>query len=221
MTTRQQKRLELAEAVCRLAMRHRSCGLVEKEGYRPDVTVALHVMQRAAEREGNLKPGALHWLGDAAVELGKAIFEWMEAVGIDPKSHDKAEAKLMAMEIAREVGGEGFEGDITQTEDAKRVWVERTADDRAADVVQEISAGKIKGFGEIRMAIAAEILEAEHVAREPFVRASNAMYEATKHPVDDVGEPLRTAFCEMMKAAWRWLDLEPKETDAPEPEGAD
>jgi hypothetical protein len=213
MTSRQKLRLELAEQVCRIAMRHHSCGLVESEGYRPDAVVGLYVMQREAEYKGRLAPGSLHWLSDAGEELQAAIFRWMESVGLDPKSHDKAEAKLMAMELAKDALGPEFESDIEQTETTKRKWVERTADDRAAGIAQEFFAGKIKGMDELRIAIAGEILEAEHVVRDPFVVFALAIFHTAKEQGEDSAEKLTTACSELLRAAWRWMGIEPKDSE--------
>lgn len=210
MTTRQQRRLELAEQVCRLVMRHQSCGLVEEEGYRPDLVVALHLMQREAEKAGNLNNGSLHWLGEHADAIQQVLFAWMEEVGIDPCSRDKAETKLMAMNMVRDAFGPGYEGEIEQLPKAKRRWVEKTADDRAAAVAQEIASGKLRIFDEMRIAIAAEILEAEHVARDPFVEAvaeilsvGKKSKETGETPTD---EDLNKVWRKLFLVAGRWIE---------------
>jgi hypothetical protein len=211
MTPRQQRRLELAERLCRLVMRNSTCGLVESEGYQPDVVSAMHFAHARILIEGKLPPDSLPHMTRHAEAIKKAVYEWMEAVGIDPQSCDKAEAKRMALDMAQEVFGSGYEADIEQLPTAKRVWVEKTADDRAAVVAQEYCSGKIKGFEELRIAIAAEILEAEHVARDPFVEYAKAIFRVVEDKGEGAEKRLTGAITDLLKQSWRWMGVVPKE----------
>lgn len=211
MTSRQQLRLDLAERVCRLVTRHRCCGLNEAEGYEPDVVSALHFAQAQQERIGGLARGSLHWLGEHGENIRSALFAWMEACGVDPVAQDKAETKLTAMELAKDALGSEYEGEARQLPSAKRVWVERTADERAASVAQEFLSGKIRGFDELRIAIAGEILEAEHIARDPFVQFAREMFDTvvSKQSKEEDEKRMGEAAKGLLMAAWRWMGINP------------
>lgn len=221
MTTRQQRRLQLAEQVCRLVIRHHSCGLEPKEGYRPDVVAALHMMQSFAEKDGNLKPGALHWLGEAAVAIENAVYAWMNAVGLDPKTFEKQEAQAMAMDIAKDALGPEYEAEYEQTDEVSpglRFYSGKTADERAFSLVQDFSSGQIKTPDELRIAIAAEILESEYGARRPFLDYSEVIFRnCDSHRTGTLTEAEERAFhdavskatCDLLCESSRWMDLRP------------
>jgi hypothetical protein len=223
MTTRQQLRLERAEAVCRLAMRHHTCGLVDAEGYRPDVIGALYAAEREALRAGHLELGSLPWIREHAEALQSALFAWMEAVGIDPASREKAETQLVAMEMVTAAAGLGYEANVVQLPGARQRWVEHTADERAASIAQEFCAGKIKGLDELRIAIAGEILEAEFQARDPFVQYATAIFQSCEDAKVSGPEAQERALVDatahLLQAAARWMNIVRRPTGAAEVQG--
>ena len=220
MTTRQQRRLELAEQVCRLVMRHQSCGLEPKEGYRPDVVAALYLMQVFAEKEGNLKAGSLHWLGELAAAIEKALHAWMNAVGLDPRTFEKPESQAMAMDLAKDALGPEYEAEYEQTAEVPpqhRFYSGKTADERAFTLVQDFSSGQIKTPDELRMAIAADVLEAEHVARQPFIDYSEVIFRGCEtHRTGQMSGAEEEAFhaavskatMDLLCEAGRWMNLQ-------------
>ena len=214
MTSKQQLRLERAERVCRLVMRHHSCGLVENEGYCPDVISALHFMETEGEKKHALKPGSLYWLGTLAEQIRKYLFAWMESVGLDPRSYEKQATQRMAMELAQEALGPGYEGEVGQTDEAKKFtpWVEKTADERASGLVQEFASGKVRDHEELRMAIAADILEAEHAARAPFLQYADTIFQACEDArggeiPGDAQERMKEGTVSLLAEASRWMNL--------------
>lgn len=216
MTTRQERRLSRAEAVCHLVMRDQTCGL-ETRPYTPDVVFALRFMQSEAEKQENLEPGSIHWLGSLADSIKGAIFEWMESVGIDPKSYEKQATQRMAMELAKDALGAEYEGEPRQIGDAERYapWVEKTADERASSLSLEFHSGKIRSHEELRIAMAAEILEAEQVAREPFLKYARSIFQACEDGVSKEGEDaMKEGTVNLLAEAGRWMNL--KYRDKPE-----
>lgn len=211
MTTRQQQRLQLAERVCALVMRDHSCGFGDAP-YRPDVVNALYFMQSRGEKEGALAAGSLHWLTEHGKQIEAAVFAWMQSVGIDPRSHEKAEAKRMALELAKHALGPEYEGEIEQLPGAVP-WVERTAQDRADALIQEYASGKIHGHEELRIAIAADLLEAETAARAPFLEYCNVIFQVMEDARERDGlseeqqKSIHEATAALLRTAARWMTI--------------
>ena len=214
MTSKQSLRLERAEAVCCLVMRHQSCGLVENEGYCPDVVSALHFMEAEGEKQGALQPGSLYWLGALAEQIREQLFRWMESIGLDPRSYEKQATQRMAMELAQEALGPEYEAEAGQTDEAKKFtpWVEKTADERASVLMQEFGSGRIKGNEELRLAIAADILEAEQAARAPFLQYAGTIFQVCEDArggeiPSDAQERMKDGTCKLLAEASWWMDL--------------
>ncbi|HXI90503.1 MAG TPA: hypothetical protein VNH18_23490 [Bryobacteraceae bacterium] len=199
MTERQKKRLIAAERVCSLVARDTGAGFDDRR-YEPNVITALHMMQRRAEELGNFKPGSCHPIGDLAKEIESALHAWLSFVGIDPATYAKSNAALNYMALAKDALGPEYEAEfVEQAADVKFKWPERTADERAAGVAGEFFAGRIKGFDELRIAIAGEILESETKAREPFLDYARRIFAPIAAGKADSDDEVKNDWAEAMR----------------------
>jgi hypothetical protein len=170
-------------------------------------------MQSEGEKQEALESGSLHWLGKLAEDIQAALFRWMESVGVDPKSYEKQASQRMAMELAKEAFGIDYEGEIEQLGEAKKYtpWVEKTADERASSIIQEFSSGTIRTHEELRIAIAADILESEMKARGPFLEYANAIFDGIEAGFSEQSQECVTkATSQLLAEASRWMHFQPQ-----------